>query len=145
MDSIEELLDANSKLDPKVPAFESIPESVMPIPTRGNASYRRQYPIPFHAMPIVDEHVNKWKERGRIKEGSAHSNFNTSLLLVTKKDPDGRKTATRAALDFRHINQLLEEDGITQEIPRPDELLAKLKGLCIGSALDLQDAYGNVN
>ncbi len=92
---------------------------------------------------IIDEHVKKWQEKGRIKEGSARSNFNTSILLVSKKDSEGRKTSTRAALDFRHmINQLLVNYEITQEKPRPDELIAKLKGLRIRSALDLQNAYG---
>ena len=141
LDGIQTLLDENANLDPLVPAFRDVAESIMAVPTR-STSFRRQYPIPHQAMELVDEHVKKWLEKGRIKEGSARSNFNTSILLVSKKDAEGRKTSTRAALDFRHINQLLVDDEITQEIPRPDELIAKLKGLRIGSALDLQDAYG---
>jgi transposase InsO family protein len=89
---------------------------------------------PALALKIVD-----WDTTGVIVPAPHDVLWNSSLLPVSKRDIDGRKTATRWCLDPRHINACLPDNPLP--VPNIAALFERLTGFVVATALDMMDSY----
>ena len=91
--------------------------------------------LPISRRNIVEILIEDMKNQGVIKESL--SPYNSPLLLVPKKDG-----TWRFVIDYRRLNK----DTISDRMPMPifDEILSRLNGAKIFSALDLLSGYYQV-
>ena len=91
--------------------------------------------LPVSRRNIVESLIKDMENQGIIKESL--SPYNSPLLLVPKKDGKWR-----IVIDYRHLNK----DTIPDRMPMPnfDEVLSRLNGAKIFSALDLLSGYHQV-
>ncbi|KAK3848302.1 MAG: hypothetical protein J3R72DRAFT_352937, partial [Linnemannia gamsii] len=92
----------------------------------GVTTWRRQYPIPYHYEQFIDQAIEKWLKDGTVVRLKTCSSFNTPLILVPKKDAQGKRTDFRPCLDFRHLNVLLEDEKF--ELPLIKNIFRSLAG-----------------
>ena len=135
--AIKPLLDLNSKT---AQSFCSHPHSLVSLPT-GTATpcYVKQYRIPYNLRGVVAETVQTWKEKGIVVEAPVGCSWNSPLLVVSKKDLEGKPTKHRICLDPRPINDLLPDDRFP--IPLINEMLERTSGSSIFSSIDLVNSY----
>lgn len=143
MTSLDALLQHNTSLDPKLPACTTIPESVMHLPLSADWSFRHQYNIPHAAWEAVAAAFESWRDLGFIEPGDPNCDFNTPIVVASKKDLNGLKTGFRVCLDFRHINLLLLQTyaHARERMPHLHEALGRLQGFDYCSTIDLRTAY----
>jgi transposase InsO family protein len=144
--SIRANLAANAELDAREPACTQLREATLELPMQkdlqGSKTYRRQFRTPLMAEGAMTEQVEKWLKEGFLEPADPHSDFNSPLIAVTKKDLEGKRTGWRICMDLRHINQLLTREGFANgRVPRIEELLARTRGFSHASCLDMSGAY----
>ena len=131
------LLDENSLT---ASSFCSHPHALVALPTSSSSPcYVKQYRIPFNLRPVVAETVESWLEKGIIVEAPVGCSWNSPLLVVSKKDLEGKPTKHRVCLDPRPVNDLLPDDRFP--IPLIDEMLERTSGSSIFSSIDLVNSY----
>jgi RNase H-like domain found in reverse transcriptase/Reverse transcriptase (RNA-dependent DNA polymerase)/Integrase zinc binding domain/Retroviral aspartyl protease len=104
------------------------------------------------ALPIRDGERRKSPEENRLaremlKEGEAtgrieesKSEWCSQLLMVVKKDKDGRPTGKpRFCVDYRRVNALMRKDS--HPLPLPESMFAQLNGATVFSKLDLTKGF----
>jgi len=131
-DAIGDLLEENSKIT----GFAKCPPVKLNFKTR-QPVYRKQYPLPHSAQKDIDEQIQKWHAKGRIRPSK--SPYNLPLTVSPKVDINGVRCGTRVCIDPRAINNLLEDDDYP--MPRTREIIDKLAYNSYFSELDLEDAY----
>ena len=138
----------NSKLQPFISAnlgtsskFCSIPESVIKLKLVPDAkpSWVSQYPIKPALREIVDKQVRDWYEKGIITFAEAGSNWNSSLIVVSKTNELNGNVKHRVCLDPRHINRLLMND--IYPIPHLRDILDNSAGFKYYSTIDLESSF----
>ena len=135
--AVTSLLDENSRT---ADLFCSHPHALVSLPSGSSpASYVKQYRIPFHLRPVVAETVQSWLQKGIIVEAPVGCSWNSPLLVVSKKDLEGKPTKHRVCLDPRPINDLLPDDRFP--IPLIEEMLERTAGSSIFSSIDLVNSY----
>lgn len=120
----------------------SIPESIVKIPIKENASYYvKQYPLSYHSMPEIKRQLSEWLEAGIVEKARPSGRFNSPLLTVPKKSDDG-KPAFRVCMDVRRINLHIPDTTDQFQVPLISEIFEKVtaKGK-VFSKLDLKSAY----
>jgi hypothetical protein len=138
MEQVAPELEQNAAIPPT--SLCTHPSAVVRLPMSDDEPvYRRQYPIPHALKPVVDEKVAEWRSHGTITRAPAASPWNSPLLVASKKDADGRKSAHRVCIDPRAINTKLKDSAAM--IPLILALFTLLSGFVVCSALDLQNSY----
>jgi hypothetical protein len=135
--ALKDLLQENADITMKEPACPTLEEAIMRLPTEAEHCFKRQYPIPFAAMLAVREQLLKWEEMGHIGDAPAGSVWNTPLLVVAKKDPNGLKTLYRICMDFRALNALLDEKDSVNVLPTAEDIFRQMSGFKYASVLEL--------
>jgi transposase InsO family protein len=136
--AIQPLLDRNAAI-PRT-SFCTLPSSVVDLPTTpGMVTYTRQYPIPLRQHQFVDAALDEWLKDGTVVPLMTPSSFNIPLILVGKKDDEGKKTDLRPCLDPRKLNLLLPDDNFP--LPLIRDIFADLNGSVVFSTIDLRKAY----
>ena len=102
--------------------------------------YKKQYPIPRALMDALDKVLQRWLHAGKIKLAPPHTKFNSPLLVVPKKDENGKMTKIRVCIDIRLLNKYLIENDRFQLPFIPDVLAAFAGGKLFGE-YDLSEAY----
>jgi hypothetical protein len=135
--SVSSLLQENSLT---ASSFCSHPQALVSLPTGSSPPcYVKQYRIPFELRQVVAETVESWLQKGIIVEAPVGCSWNSPLLVVSKKDLEGKPTKHRVCLDPRPINDLLPDDRFP--IPLIDEMLERTSGSSIFSSIDLVNSY----
>lgn len=134
---IKPRLDVNAQLPPDTKCC--LPESVVYLDT-GDAP---PVFIPPHRMAhddieAVDKKIQEWST-WVIEEAPAGCEWNFSLLVVRKKDAEGKWTKKRVCIDIRKLNNLLPSDSYP--MPVIGDILSDLGGKAIYSILDLTDGF----
>lgn len=104
--------------------------------------FTRQYPISRKKQEGMDKVIKNWLQNDviiRCKEGSR---FNTPLLAVPKRDHSGMQVGTRVCLDFRKLNEIIEDEKY--EVPLITDIFLEASGNKFYSTIDLTDAYTQV-
>ena len=120
--------------------FCTHPQALVCLPT-GSAPpcYVKQYRILHALFPVAEETIADWKTKGIIVEAPVGCGRNSSLLVVSKKDLEGKPTKHRFCLDPRPINDLLPDDRF--QIPLISKMFERTGGSCIFSSIDLISSY----
>jgi transposase InsO family protein len=131
------------EINVQITGFCSLPESVVQLhvdPAKKSKLFRKQYPIAAALIPLVREVLQRWLAEGRIESAEQNCEYNNPLLVVPKKDDDGKLTAIRVVLDVRLLNDALL---VTDSFPLPSigEILAQYKNCIIFGEFDLREAY----
>ncbi len=123
----------------------------------------RQYQLPKAVEPIVDKQIQEWLESGSIVPSKAEAKWNSALMVafrnkqqllhqkaLTRNETSstGHKPKSfeppkpRVCMDLRHINNILDLDSMTKDLPIPriQEIYEKVKGFKYASTLDLCSA-----
>jgi hypothetical protein len=101
--------------------------------------YTKSYRVPHSQKPEIERQVSKML-KDNIIEPSA-SNFNSPILLVPKKSPDGSKKF-HLVVDFRNINKKVVADKYP--LPRIDDILDQLGRAKYFSVMDLQAGFHQI-
>jgi transposase InsO family protein len=121
-------------------AFCTLPYAQIDIPLKTTSPiFKRQYPLPLSAQPVIAKQVEEWLADGRIAVAAPNTQFNLPLTVAPKKDNYGNSGPLRVCLDPRSINNSLEADHFP--IPRIEDIKARLLGKAIFSELDLRSAF----
>ena len=98
-----------------------------------------QYKISTEDCEIVTAQVNKWYEDGITILSEVGSKWNSSLVVVPKKDLQGNLTGKRICLDCRPVNTRISEDK--HPLPNVKDIFQQVAGHKIFSKLDLKESY----
>lgn len=101
--------------------------------------YIKNYRLPHTQKEEIRNQVNKLLKNKLIEPST--SNYNSPLLLVPKKSPDGTKK-WRLCLDYRQINKKLVADKFP--LPRIDDMLDSLVRAKYFSCLDLYAGFHQI-
>jgi hypothetical protein len=105
---------------------------------------RLQYPVPHAKVPIIDEKIEDWLNRGKTEKAPFlpdRLNINNPLLCVPKKSGgEVIQDTGRVCIDPRPINASLHCDDLF-EIPQIRRQLEKFAGQTIFGELDLEEAF----
>jgi transposase InsO family protein len=96
------------------------------------------YRMEKDAVEAVNQKIEEWKE-WVIEEAPPGTKWNFSLLVVRKKDAEGRYTKKRVCIDIRKLNALLPSDSYP--MPVIGDILTDLGGKKLYTILDLKDGY----
>jgi hypothetical protein len=115
-------LKANAELNEREAACTQLKEATLELPMQrdlqGSRTYRRQFQTPLLADEAMAKQIEAWLERGFLEAADPHSDFNSPLIAVSKKDLEGKRTGWRICMDLRHINQLLSHSRGLREWAR---------------------------
>jgi hypothetical protein len=138
MTKIKGVLDKNQKISKN--SFCNLPESIIRLPMKEDTVVNlRQYPIPHHLRPVLNEEIKKWIDNGVVEEAPMNTRFNNPITIAGKKDKDGNRTKIRPCLDVRKLNTLLPNDSF--QIPLIKDIFENLAHKQVFSSLDLASAY----
>jgi transposase InsO family protein len=139
MIKIQSLLEANSQLV----GFCKLPNSQISFETGDKApSFRRQYRIPHKMEEVITEQVKTWYEAGTIVKSLQNSPWNSSVLIVPKRDLGGHIKGWRVCIDPRHINMMIPDANFPLPIIR--EVIEDLSGSRIYSKIDLKQGFNQL-
>ena len=96
---------------------------------------KKQYPVPFSALPIVDKEVEYMLKMGVIEKST--SAYSQPYVLVKKKCGQ-----TRFCIDFRALNKLTISDA--EPIPEFEEMLTQIEGCKFFTQIDLAKGYWQI-
>lgn len=102
--------------------------------------YRGQYRIADSLKPLVTEVIERWLKEGRIKPAKVGCVYNNPLIVVPKKDDEGKLTAIRVCIDPRALN-LVMTTGDSFQIPLIKAMLERFGGSLLFGEFDLAEAY----
>ncbi|EIE78622.1 hypothetical protein RO3G_03326 [Rhizopus delemar RA 99-880] len=139
-DTIQLNLDANAKI-PLTSSCE-IPEAIVALDTvPGQKAYRAPYPIANAHIPTVQKQVDDWLRDEVITIAPPNTEFNSPLLVVPKKGPNGEyDEEIRPCLDIRKLNST--PTNIDRfPLPLISELHQKMGNAKFFTTLDLKQAF----
>lgn len=137
-------LSVEIKVNQQVFGFCELEEAEVTLPTPPNKfAYRRQYPIAHVWHDRIDEQIRKWLSQGVIKKAPPGCKFNSPLLAIAKKS-DGviDNTKIRLCVDYRGLNDLLEDDKYP--LPSFSEIFDRLRGKRYITVVDCDQSYHTI-
>lgn len=123
--------------------FCNDPDSRITIQTQKGVlpQHQKQYKLDPKVHEAVTQQVEKWKEFAIIEPAPFRSPWGSPIIGVSKKDAvTGERTDIRTCIDFRKVNNILEETYI-DNVPLVSDLYQKVEGKKYFSALDLKWSY----
>ena len=120
--------------------FCSITEAVVTLETGNHKPlFINQYQVKRTDRETVDQQVKKWFDSGVTTLSEVGSAWNSSLLVVPKKDLSGRMTGKRVCLDARPLNNVIPDDK--HPLPKIRDIFEMVSGHKVFSKLDLAESY----
>ena len=127
----------NSKTSGK---FCSVKEAEVTLDTGSNKPlFINQYQVKRADRETVDLQVKKWFDCGVTMLSEVGAAWNSSLLVVPKKDLSGRMTGKRVCLDARPLNNVIPDDK--HPLPKIRDIFEMVSGHRVFSKLDLAESY----
>ena len=110
----------------------------------------RPYTLPLKYYEWVQREIESLEWAGVIKKSM--SNWASPILIVPKKSTLGKPPKRRLCIDFRKVKELQEvlAEGKKRgqislhQLPKTDEMYAKLKGAKVFSTIDLRSGYYHI-
>lgn len=99
--------------------------------------YTKPYRLAESLKPEIRKQIQKLIEDDIIEP--TNSEWNSPILLVPKKSDDSNRKRWRLVIDYRKINQVIENDKFP--LPNITEILDSLTGAIYFTHLDLQQSY----
>jgi hypothetical protein len=123
-----------------VSGFCSLPDSFLRLDTRGGEpSYLKHNRIPESLHSVVDTQLQSWLDSGILIPNTVASEWNNPLLVVPKKDKEGKTVAHRVCIDPRPLNRLLP--SINYPLPLIKSIFEDLKESRVFTRLDLKSSF----
>ncbi|KAH9271126.1 hypothetical protein BASA83_006670 [Batrachochytrium salamandrivorans] len=121
-------------------SFCNVPVAVVRLETGDHPPvYRRQYPIPFNVHGQVKEQIEEWVQTGKVTDAPIGCQYNNPLLVVPKKDLEGKLSKVRVCIDPRQLNKQLQADRFP--LPLIKDIFSFFANSKIFSTIDLEQAY----
>ncbi|KAH6567271.1 hypothetical protein BASA62_006200 [Batrachochytrium salamandrivorans] len=121
-------------------SFCNVPVAVVRLETGDHPPvYRRQYPIPFNVHDQVKEQIEEWVQTGKVTDAPIGCQYNNPLLVVPKKDLEGKLSKVRVCIDPRQLNKQLQADRFP--LPLIKDIFSFFANSNIFSTIDLEQAY----
>ena len=95
--------------------------------------------IPRSLYTPISKRVEDWEKLGIIKKAPPGCRWNFPLLAAPKKDEFGKYTDVRVCVDYRPLNNVLEDD--IYSIPLVTELIQETRKFNYSSTIDLKHAF----
>ncbi|KAH9248629.1 hypothetical protein BASA81_013699 [Batrachochytrium salamandrivorans] len=122
------------------PAEEELAQPYLELETGDHPPvYRRQYPIPFNVHDQVKEQIEEWVQTGKVTDAPIGCQYNNPLLVVPKKDLEGKLSKVRVCIDPRQLNKQLQADRFP--LPLIKDIFSFFANSKIFSTIDLEQAY----
>ena len=137
MYELKETLDDNLRTNGK---FCTAEESVVSLETGINKPlFIDQYSVKRADIQTVTDQVDTWFKNGVTVLSEVGSKWNSSLLVVPKKDLKGTLTGKRVCLDARPLNGILADDR--HPLPKIKDIFERVSGHSVFTKLDLAESY----
>ncbi|CEP08435.1 hypothetical protein, partial, partial [Parasitella parasitica] len=140
--SLNKLLATNSKIDLKNTRC-NLPDSTIKLTTKpGCVAWRAQYPLPEAYREAVAAQIKTWLDEGVICRSRSHTEYNSPLLCVKKKNSEGEYTLEkpRVVCDVRKLNSILVVDD-KQQLPLISSIHERIGDKTIHSLLDIHACF----
>lgn len=102
----------------------------------------RQYELPFAHRPTVDKQINEWLQTGIIEKTTDLDHSNNPIMVVPKRDLEGRVKGWRVCVDPRMINQKIQDS--TFPLPLAKDIFDSLEGNKVYSIIDLKSGFNQM-
>ena len=135
--AVQDLLNINIAI--KLESVCNIRESLVCLPTVPGKIAYRYYPYKECHHKIIQDKFDQWWLSLYIKDAPVGCSWNSPLLVVPKKGPDGTYTGYRVCIDVRKLNEILEDDKFP--LPRIRNILESLAGNLIFTVIDLKEGF----
>lgn len=119
----------------------NISEQAIVLKPNTSPVYVKPYRLPESQKREINKQINKMLEDDIIEE--SQSDWSSPILLVPKKTASGEEQKWRLVVDFRKLNENVEDDKFP--LPNITEILDSLSGSVYFSHLDLQQGYYQVS
>lgn len=139
---VEDFTASSMKKNADIPvtSYCSSDFAVLDVPTKDEGGvHQHQYPLPEVHEEIAQEEVRKWEATGVVKRVRPGTVWTSPVMVTTKRALDRSFSAYRVVLDLRAVNKKLQHEQLP--IPRIPDLLKRLTGAAVFSALDLKSSY----
>lgn len=97
-------------------------------------------PLRRHArvhLDVIDETISKMKDAGIVEE--ANSPWSANLVIIARKDENGKPCTPRVTIDFRGLNAITYKDKYP--IPNLQDCLRSLDRAEFMSVIDLSNSF----
>ena len=139
-DNLKDLMDFNSGLK----GFCSHPDATIKFRTSDEDPVNvRQYDLPFVHREIVDAQIKQWFDTGIIEKSTELDHSNNPVMVVPKRDLQGKVKGWRVCIDPRRINAKIKSS--TFPLPLAKDIFDSLEGNQIYSIIDLQSGFNQMN
>ena len=107
-DNLKDLMDFNSGLQ----GFCSHPDATIKFRTSDEDPVNvRQYDLPFVHREIVDAQIKQWFDTGIIEKSTELDHSNNPVMVVPKRDLQGKVKGWRVCIDPRRINAKIKSSS----------------------------------
>lgn len=103
--------------------------------------YVKPYRLPQSSKPEIQKQIEQMIRDDIIEH--TNSEWNSPILLVPKKSSSNNEKKWRLVIDYRKINQVIENDKFP--LPNITDILDSLAGAAYFTHLDLQQSYYQAN
>lgn len=140
---LQPFIDANANLDPR--GHCNLPGSLIELPLKQGIKkpYSRQYDIPLVHHQVVRDQIQKWINHRVIQRAAPNTAFNSSILVVKKKNAKGEYTGdVRVVTDCRRINASLDQSRLdTFPLPLISDIHRKMSQCKLFTTIDLSACF----
>jgi len=140
---LKELLDLNSKIDMKNTSC-NLPDSEIKLTTKpGCVAWRAQYPLPEAYRDAVAAQIATWLDEGVICRSKSHTEYNSSLLCVKKKNSEDEYSfeKPRVVCDVRKLNYSILVVDDRQQLPLISSIHERIGNKTIHTCLDIHVCF----
>ncbi len=136
---VEQLKNVNQKLE----GFCTFPGAEIRFETIDEDSVVvNQYSIAFIHHPTVHKQIDEWERLGVVAEVLALDNYNNPILVVPKRDIEGKNNAWRVCVYPRMVNLKIKDS--THRLPKIEEIFQRLAGSKAFSIIDLKSGFNQI-
>ena len=143
MHLVEPFITANLNIDPNGHCSLNCSHVLLPLKANHVPAYRRQYDIPCVYHEAVEVQIHKWIEDNVIENAPPNTPYNSPLLVVRKKNPDGDYTGDiRVVTDYRLVNQALDPSKLDRyPLPLISDIHQRLSADQLYTTIDLSQCF----
>jgi hypothetical protein len=137
---VQKDIDRNQEISPTEPC--TFPTKVSLRMPADKVCYRRPFPLAPEAQQALSAQLKIWEETGVVEKIDS-SPHNSPVFVVKQYDKAGQPKKPRIVVDYREINNVLQEPS-SAHAPSVSEILTRVQKSSLFSSMDIESAFTKI-